>query len=410
MRVVYVDLHANTFFVRSLGYIINKQRAIDKHRFILDWLIQNHVQVIDFVTLDGSTMPGSVLRKMFRNVFFRTIEAKYVLKKNKLNHGIKIISDYEELQEEDIIIFYGHFPNVQFGFNPNTRGIKIGDYIHFYGDKETSEKMRTQNIVGYFAEINLEKYCGLYRKYYHWFKGEYIQRKFAFQDRFKVKKEFSKRKNKAVAMGTITRCDIPEFIEYYGSDIYQPLRKMIYDNKEYLSGELDSFISNYQEIPRKIINQQEPILKKIYKRAYNYLSNGKQTSYFSFDMVEKYNEYKMFVCPEDAIGQYGIGIIEGMACGCAMIGLNSGVYEDLGFVDGVHYISYDGSLENLKKKISFYQKQENQDELLKIAKNGCEFVRANFSQKSVAIAYYDCLCELVQNHRKRMNDENISEI
>ena len=70
----------------------------------------------------------------------------------------------------------------------------------------------------------------------------------------------------------------------------------------------------------------------------------------------------MFICPEDVNGSYGVGTIEGMACGCAMIGWDYGAFEDMGMTAGVHYISYDGTMENLIEKIRYYQKPENQNE------------------------------------------------
>ena len=125
----------------------------------------------------------------------------------------------------------------------------------------------------------------------------------------------------------------------------------------------------------------------------------KQKKYFSFDMVEKYNDYKMFICPEDINGSYGIGTIEGMACGCAMIGWDYGAFEDMGMEVGKHYISYDGTMEDLIAKIRYYQKPENQTELENIAKAGCAFVRENFSQEKVAQNFYETLKKIseVQN-------------
>ena len=102
----------------------------------------------------------------------------------------------------------------------------------------------------------------------------------------------------------------------------------------------------------------------------------------------------MFVCPEDALGFYGIGAIEGMACGCAMIGWNYGAYEDIGLVSGVHYISYDGTLEGLKKTVEFWQKDENQAKLEEIAINGYNYIKDRFSQENVAREYLESLTKL----------------
>ena len=195
-------------------------------------------------------------------------------------------------------------------------------------------------------------------------------------------------------MGTLTKYDNEEFRETYGSVYYQPRRKMIMDHVAELQEELDSYISEYNEKPLKTINETDFVLAKIGKKIINFYSSGKQKHYYSFNMVDVYNQYKMFICPEDVQGSYGIGVIEGMACGCAMIGLTYGAFEDIGMCAGEHYIPYDGSIQDLKAKIQYYQEPQHQKELEKIAKQGCEFVRAHFSQNTVAENYFNTLKDL----------------
>ena len=92
----------------------------------------------------------------------------------------------------------------------------------------------------------------------------------------------------------------------------------------------------------------------------------------------------MCIVGEEILGVPGIGFVEGMACGCAYIGLESQVYSDYGMQAGVHYIGYDGSLEDLKRVIQYYQMDEHQAELEKIAKTGCEYARTHFNGDAVA--------------------------
>ena len=120
---------------------------------------------------------------------------------------------------------------------------------------------------------------------------------------------------------------------------------------------------------------------------------GQQKQYYSFDMVEAFNDYKMCIVGEEILGVPGIGFVEGMACGCAYIGLDSPMYTDLGLIPGKHYITYDGTIENLKKVIEYYQADEHQEELEKIAKTGCEYVRENFRGDKVAKKLIDDLIE-----------------
>lgn len=115
-------------------------------------------------------------------------------------------------------------------------------------------------------------------------------------------------------------------------------------------------------------------------------------------MVESFNNYKMCIVGEEILGVPGIGFVEGMACGCAYIGQTLGYYEDLGMKAGIHYIGYDGTLDDLKAKITYYQQPEQQEELERIANSGYEFVHDNFNGESAAKNLIDKIVKMRDNH------------
>jgi glycosyltransferase involved in cell wall biosynthesis len=94
----------------------------------------------------------------------------------------------------------------------------------------------------------------------------------------------------------------------------------------------------------------------------------------------------MFVSPEEDVGIPGIAFVEGMACGCAYIGLKSIMYESLGLIPDFHYITYDGSYDDLLNKIRYFQ--QNPKELDIIAKNGYNFVNEKFSEKKIVDIFF----------------------
>jgi glycosyltransferase involved in cell wall biosynthesis len=104
--------------------------------------------------------------------------------------------------------------------------------------------------------------------------------------------------------------------------------------------------------------------------------NPATKEYHSFDIVDTYNNYRMFVSPEETIGQPSINAIEGMACGCAYVGRDDPMYTDLGFTKGVHYVAYDGTIEDLARVIGYYQSRP--DELARIAEAGRALVTERF--------------------------------
>lgn len=208
---------------------------------------------------------------------------------------------------------------------------------------------------------------------------------FVFEERFKNITKFSERKNMAFATGTITYKDDPDFLSVYHDPCDQPSRKQIKDNPEYFKDTIECYCSDYNEDATvKKEEKEDNKLVKFYKKLYNRIHSGQQKKYYSFDMVEKFNEYKMCIVGEEILGVPGIGFAEGMACGAAYIGLDSPMYTDLGLYPGIHYIAYNGTKEDLRAKIEYYQMNEHQKELEQIAKTGCEYVREHFNGNAVA--------------------------
>ena len=236
-----------------------------------------------------------------------------------------------------------------------------------------------------FNETNLQSSSELFRRYYDVPDIPWVAHPFVFAERFKQIKPFSERQNKAFSVGTITYKPHKEFIDTYGDPCDQPVRKFVKDNPEYFKDTIDCYSEDYLEQGDRLeIKPKDLPPVKLYKKIRNRFTMGRQKKYFSFDMVEKFNDYKMHIVGEEILGVTGIGYVEGMACGSAYIGLDSPMYRDLGLSPGVHYISYDGTKEGLRETIEFWQKPENQGELEKIADAGCQFVRENFRGDKVA--------------------------
>lgn len=396
MRIVIVDLHTNTFFVNNAGNYIRRQKAVNKHKFLLDWLLDHDVKVVDFVTINGTTLPGKIVRKITKNKKLRKLEANLILRKNGYSNGVEVITDSDLIGDDDIVLYYSHFYNSQWG-EKIKRGIKIVDLLHFYGDRRMAEILKKYEWDYYFFEVEL-KDCPIFMKNYSWFDAEYLRRDFSFQPRFKMNIEFSRRKKKAMAIGTITECDDDDFKEIYGTIAYQPKRKNVYEHVGELEGLVDSFISPYEESSIKIMNKQSLLKRKIGK-IYYYFNSGKQKNYFSFNIVEKFNEYQMFLCPEDAIGSYGVSTFEGMACGCVCLSDQEKTMKNLGFVKGVDYIYYDGTISGLRDVIVKYQRPEYQEVLKNIALSGMKKVTENYSQELVAQRYYDTLRNIAESRK-----------
>ena len=79
------------------------------------------------------------------------------------------------------------------------------------------------------------------------------------------------------------------------------------------------------------------------------------------------------------------------------------MYDDIGLIDKVNYISYDGTLSDLIDKIKYYQNHE--EELDAIAEAGYKFATTSFTRQKVTEKFLAKLeCEL-KSKRSILNDD-----
>lgn len=386
MRIVFVNLHADWMLLKTASVFLFKFSPAIKHGYLLKYLLEHpEFEVCNYINDRGFsllTKGNNAVLKFFN--LFSGFENNIILKKNNINPKlIKVLKKPSDIKSDDIVIMYNIHSDNYLGM----RGIdafKALSVLHFHGYKADNDKIKDADIDCYFNETNLSKTSKLWRAYFT-VEKPWIVMPFVYAQRFQMKKPFIERQNKAFAVGTITYKLHKDYLDVYGESCLQPMRKLIKDNSEYYKDTIDCYSEDYLEGNEgKKIKNTDHKLFILYKKIYNRFYTGRQKKYFSFDMVEKFNDYKMCIVAEEALGLPGIGFVEGMACGCAYIGIDSPMYSDYGLIPGTHYIAYDGTKEGLRKTIEYYQASENQEELERIAKTGCEFVRKNFQGNVVA--------------------------
>lgn len=379
-RIVIVNLQADWMLVKCAQVFVFKFSPAIKHGYILKYLLENpEFEVCNYINDRGFSLltKGNNVLLKFLNLF-RFFENKIILKKNGIDPTkIKVLKSAREILPDDIVILYNICTETYRGME-GVDAFKALSMLHFHGKATENELIEKANISCYFNEVDLSKSSELFCKYYH-LKRPWIVIPFVFAERFKNIKPFNERQNKCFSTGTITYKNHNEFLSVYNDPCDQPARKFVKDNPEFFKNTVDCYSSDYlEDNPGKTVETNDNSLLKLYKKIYNRFNIGKQKKYFSFNMVEKFNDYKMHLVGEEILGVPGIGYVEGMACGSAYIGLNSPMYHDFGLIPGIHYIAYDGTKEGLRKTVEYYQKPENQEELERIAKAGCDFVRENF--------------------------------
>ncbi len=404
MRVVFVNLHSSWMLLKNSAVLLFKNSAALKHKYILDSLLANPDIEVATILNDRAfsiyTHGGKVLQK-FLNLF-APVEYRWILKKNGIDRKkITLLKSADEIRKNDIVIYYNLLTD-NFRGAESIDAFKVVSFLHFHGRADDAQRIKDAGIQAIFNEVDLSKTCDLFKKYYPidlpWTIIPFIP-----EDRFRPIIPFAQRKNKAFSVGTITYKIHQEFIDVYGDPCDQPIRKAVKDNPDFFKDTADCYSSDYNEDDDvKVVSKADNRIVAFYKKVYNRLHNGRQKKYFSFDMVQKFNEYKMHVVGEEILGIPGIGYVEGMACGSAYIGLDSPMYRDLGLIPGVHYIAYDGTKEGLRSTIEYWQRPENQAELEKIANAGYCFVKENFNKEKVVSNLLHSLLQ-VQQERGETN-------
>lgn len=238
--------------------------------------------------------------------------------------------------------------------------------------------------ITFWSENDLINNSDYFNSNFTWYKKKILVIPFVPQKRFVEKKSISG-VNKCLAIGTLTFPIIDDnFLIHYPDGILQPNRKLIFENKENLKDLLDSKISPISEkINIKSNKYSVSYLKKclvlslkvLFPRL-NIICKDYDRGYFDFDMVEVFNQFKLFVCPEEIIGLPGIGFVEGMSCGNVLIGVSK-YYQGFEMIPGKHYIEYDGSIKDLKFKIKYFIDRPKQ--LNEIKLNSIQFANKTFN-------------------------------
>lgn len=382
-RIIFINAHCNHLLMSTMSYFLYGIKAPQKYSILFKALTESpDVQVLNYVSPDSSFLPRG-LHIPFKSAISR-LTCKFVFKKNGYDN-IKIMTSPAETTKDDVVLGFVH---AKAGcddikkFNCK-KVINLNQYTAHNINELNQYLQYADDFILEANTLRPDNYLTLaiLPKSPHISIVPYV-----IGSRFQNTNNFQERINKAVVTGTIASFtdDSMDYSMHYNTRLLHKMRQVIYDHKEELNDVIDSFLSPYREGSKVyVIKNDDNFFFRTMKNIYNLFisKKGKQKKYFSFDIVAKYNQYKMAVVPEELAGIPAIGAFEAMACGCAFIGINHPMYSDLGLQPGIHYIAYDGTLENLKSTILFYQ--NHTEELEKIAQQGHNFVHDRFTKDEV---------------------------
>jgi len=401
MRLVIVNPQVH-HYARILRNFLLHNKDYYKYPFVPDCYMKNKPREVA-ILIDGTRSSFNELGIHFRffSIFFSYIEFIFWCLLNKFNpFSFKVYFDVKKLNPKQDVIFTFSFTTLDsFVGNNNEKpltkfeGLVFIHLTHYLRNtqqiSENVEKIKNKTLV---AENNLVN--NSYFQHFFPKEKEVYHLPFCFQDRFVPTKPFNERINKCLAIGTCSSLGA-EYEKFFGKNqSFHPMRKTILDHSQELIPYIDSLISDYDKT--RMLNRVEnddSLSKRWFKKHLPYFLLTKVipnhlNQYYNFNIVEKYNDYKMFISSEEIFGLPSINAFEGMACGSALIAIEDPMYTNLGLKPGKHYISYrKNDLGDLVKVIKYYQ--NNPKELELIASGGQDFVREHFSKKAVADKFWE---------------------
>lgn len=272
----------------------------------------------------------------------------------------------------DIILCFNGRPDLPGQCPPKEfKGFKAVHLMDHVFQTEKTLLALQENDIDYVMTYNRhDKYDSFFKEVYTDYSDKVIPIPFGYNDnRFIDIKDFGARKNKVIALGSVNPVSDPlclADIEIYAEfnkqeDFTHKWRRMLVEDRNMLSPEMDSLL---------------PVFP--------------QTKNFDYDIVDTYNNYKMFTSGESIMNYPSVKTFEGMACGSVLVCSDHKCYRDLGLIDGLNCImhkQYD--IVDFRDKVRYYQEQPN---LLKnISESGKHLMELNFTPKIIAKRLYNSL-------------------
>ena len=246
MKVIFINLHKINFLLSTYSQIQSGWSVKTfKHKFFLDYLISKRVNIINLLSCCENDTDREIN------------EAEFVYEKNGYKTGVinnYLRSDIEKIKDTDILIIYFHyFGGYILSKEINCKKILFGN--HFIRVKKGQYfDLNKDGFLAFVNEINVQN-NEFIKTFFNINNIQIITFPYIFAGRFESKVNLMERKNKAMAIGTLSTTEgIDEYSgyrDYYKTAWVQPMRLEILKNKKRIKKYIDSYISYiYEEIGR----------------------------------------------------------------------------------------------------------------------------------------------------------------
>lgn len=378
--------HADDFVSTPVSFWLVGRRGLCKYRYLLDEPIRRGRRIS--ILVDG-TLSALVDQRLFawlprwlRTAILR-LEIRLWLRNNDLAEHVDVHWSVDTIKDRTTLFVFSYKNCVgEFGRRQTTISsfklalINLSHY--FIRTREKTENIAKLPNACIVADSDLRQ--NTYFQNFFPTSLPIMTLPFAVNDRFMPKRPFMERDAKCAASGSFHNLTnekphayYRDFIEFFQTDTYHPIRKLLYQNRAQEPDWLTSRISPYREMTgNKKIGAQ---LRKLFRL------DVVQAEYFSFDIVDFYNQHRFAIVGEEMSGAPAVGFFEAMACGNVMLGQRGSYYDGLDLEPNVHYLPHDGTLDSIRTAIE----QANGDigRTKQISEAGIAYVAAHCTPASV---------------------------
>jgi glycosyltransferase involved in cell wall biosynthesis len=340
------------------------------HAYVYGFLRQGLVKVLYFSDHNGK----SLARSLYRLTRHKQYRDKY--RGIDWNEFDFAFSAGDLRRKADVLLNLNlmYMPKLDTEFSSGVSrfdGLKIfhvGDYFWYRPGSELYRLLQRSGVDHLFGYAMHDRYCAYFQSYFPGYRGKVWGIPFGFARRFQPLKPFIERSNKAVAVGSVNPLrplqdavhNYRETADFFPDENwFHKFRRQLVLNKSQLAGVMDSMLPEF------------PAIKD-----------------FKYDLVAKFNDYRMFVTCESIYFFPSAKVFEGPACGTTLVCADHDCNREYGFEDGRNCVMYQPyNINDFVDKVDWYQRNELR--LSEIAEKGHRFVTGNYSHENVANEIWD---------------------
>jgi hypothetical protein len=378
--------HVSDFIAEPILYKYAKRRALKKYSYLISQQVSKKETVSVLVNSGSSGLvPMKYFVKLpyFLRFILSIIEIRIWKKRNKFGKEVKIYFSPNKLSNTEYLILFSYkqYKNPKALQNTAKHFNHVIIHLsHYHNDTSLLSQCYKEipNVV-LAADADISQSI-LYKKYFQWYTKDVFIMQFHVEKRFCNNKNIKDRLPKALSVGTFhyfkemyeagTNPELKDYIETSGATALHPLRREIYEKKDLISDKVDCLNSPF--LPNNAT-------KSIFKKVKPTNLKVSQKTYFSFNIVHKFNEYKFVIVGEELFNTLpGIGSFEAMACGCILLA-NPCCYNKINAIENIHYLP----CKDLNDILSVI-KNPPADEVLKIiSNNASKYAQEQYSDENL---------------------------